>query len=63
MTINAWAAKGPNQPLEPYSYDPGPLAADDVEIAVETCGRNGPGPCRSRRRSIQPTLDRCSVAA
>ena len=38
MTINAWAAKGPHQPLEPYSYDPGPLAADDVEIAVETCG-------------------------
>lgn len=38
MTINAWAAKGPNQPLEPYSYDPGSLAADDVEIAVEACG-------------------------
>lgn len=38
MQINAWATKGPNQPLEPYSYDPGPLAPDDVEIAVETCG-------------------------
>ncbi len=38
MQINAWAAKGPNQPLEPMSYDPGPLAPDDVEIAVEACG-------------------------
>jgi uncharacterized zinc-type alcohol dehydrogenase-like protein len=38
VSINAWAAKGPNQPLEPYSYDPGPLAPDDIEIAVEACG-------------------------
>jgi uncharacterized zinc-type alcohol dehydrogenase-like protein len=38
VSINAWAAKGPNQPLEPYCYDPGPLAPDDVEIAVEACG-------------------------
>jgi uncharacterized zinc-type alcohol dehydrogenase-like protein len=38
VSIIAWAAKGPNQPLEPYSYDPGLLAPDDVEIAVETCG-------------------------
>lgn len=38
MTINAWAAKGPNQPLEPMTFDLGPIAADEVEIAVETCG-------------------------
>jgi uncharacterized zinc-type alcohol dehydrogenase-like protein len=38
VSINAWAAKGPNQPLESYSYDPGPLAPEDVEIAVEACG-------------------------
>ena len=38
MTINAWASHGPNQPLKPYSYEPGELAADDVEIAVENCG-------------------------
>ena len=38
MQINAWAAKGPKQPLEPFTYDPGPLAPDDVEIAVEHCG-------------------------
>ncbi len=38
MQITAWAAKGPNQPLEPMSFDLGPLAADDVEIEVEACG-------------------------
>jgi len=39
MTIvKAWAAKGPNQPLEPFEYDPGPLGAEEVEIAVEHCG-------------------------
>ncbi len=37
-TIRAWAAHGPGQRLEPYAYDPGPLAADEVEIAVEHCG-------------------------
>jgi uncharacterized zinc-type alcohol dehydrogenase-like protein len=36
--IKAWAAKGPNQKLEPYEYEAGPLGADDVEIAVEHCG-------------------------
>jgi uncharacterized zinc-type alcohol dehydrogenase-like protein len=36
--IQAWAAKGPKQKLEPYAYDPGPLKSDEVEIAVETCG-------------------------
>lgn len=37
-TIKAWAAKGPNQPLEPFEYDPGPLGAEEVEIAVDHCG-------------------------
>jgi uncharacterized zinc-type alcohol dehydrogenase-like protein len=36
--IKAWAAKGAKQKLEPFDYDPGPLQADDVEIAVDTCG-------------------------
>lgn len=36
--IRAWAAPGPGQKLEPYAYDPGPLGADEVEIAVEHCG-------------------------
>ena len=36
--IRAWAAKQPKGKLEPFEYDPGPLAAEDVEIAVEHCG-------------------------
>lgn len=38
MKINAWAVKGPNQKLEPFEYDPGPLSADDVEVTVENSG-------------------------
>jgi len=36
--INAWAATGAKQKLEPFSYDPGPLGAEEVEVAVEHCG-------------------------
>ncbi len=36
--IKAWATSAADKPLEPFEYDPGPLAPDDVEIAVETCG-------------------------
>lgn len=36
--INAWAAREPAGPLEPFEYDPGPLGPEDVEIAVEYCG-------------------------
>ena len=36
--IKAWATSAANKPLEPFEYDPGALGADDVEIAVETCG-------------------------
>ncbi|MGE5503220.1 MAG: NADPH-dependent aldehyde reductase Ahr [Actinomycetota bacterium] len=36
--IRAWAAMGPKQPLVPWTYDPGPLGDDEVEIAVEHCG-------------------------
>lgn len=36
--INAFAAFEPGGELTPYRYDPGPLAADQVEIAVEHCG-------------------------
>ena len=38
VTINASATKGPIQPLEPLTCDPGVLAPDDVETAVEACG-------------------------
>jgi len=37
-TIKAWAAKEAGGRLEPFEYDPGPLGAEDVEIAVEHCG-------------------------
>ncbi|HZV62327.1 MAG TPA: NAD(P)-dependent alcohol dehydrogenase [Methylophilaceae bacterium] len=36
--IKGWAALAPQQKLELISYDPGPLAPEDVEIAVEHCG-------------------------
>ena len=36
-TFTGWAATAPKAPLEPLSYDPGPLGAEEVEIAVEYC--------------------------
>jgi uncharacterized zinc-type alcohol dehydrogenase-like protein len=36
--IRAWAAPSAAAPLEAFSFDPGPLGPDEVEIAVETCG-------------------------
>jgi alcohol/geraniol dehydrogenase (NADP+) len=36
--IRAYAAAGPNDPLKPFEYDPGPLKPDQVEIAVKYCG-------------------------
>lgn len=36
--IRAWAAPAAAAPLVPFSYDPGPLGAEDVEVAVESCG-------------------------
>jgi uncharacterized zinc-type alcohol dehydrogenase-like protein len=36
--IQAYAAFEPGGELKPYTYDPGPLAADEVEINVEHCG-------------------------
>ena len=38
MSINAYAAQQAGGKLEPYSYEPGELAAQDAEIAVEYCG-------------------------
>jgi uncharacterized zinc-type alcohol dehydrogenase-like protein len=37
-TIRAWAAHTQGGPLEAFEYDAGPLASDEVEIAVEHCG-------------------------
>ncbi|WP_439136459.1 NADPH-dependent aldehyde reductase Ahr [Pseudomaricurvus sp.] len=36
--IKAYAASAPGAKLEPFEYEPGPLAHDDVEIDVESCG-------------------------
>lgn len=36
--IKAWAVKSAGQALERFDYDPGALAADEVEVAVEYCG-------------------------
>jgi uncharacterized zinc-type alcohol dehydrogenase-like protein len=36
--IQGWAATAPGKPLVPFSYDPGPLGAEEVEVAVEYCG-------------------------
>lgn len=36
--IKAYAASRPNGPLEPYSFDPGPLGPEQVEIKVSHCG-------------------------
>jgi len=36
--IRGYAVKAPGAKLERYDYDPGPLAVDDVEIAVQYCG-------------------------
>lgn len=36
--IRAWAADAPGAALQPFSYAPGPLGAEEVEIEVEYCG-------------------------
>ena len=36
--IQAWAAMASGQPLVPYTFEPGELGAEEVEIAVEHCG-------------------------
>lgn len=36
--IRGWAAHGPKQKLELFSYNAGPLGPEEVEIVVEYCG-------------------------
>lgn len=36
--IHGWVAYGAKQKLEPFTYEPGPLGREEVEIAVEYCG-------------------------
>jgi uncharacterized zinc-type alcohol dehydrogenase-like protein len=37
-SIRSWAALAAGTRFVPYEYDPGPLGADEVDIAVEHCG-------------------------
>jgi uncharacterized zinc-type alcohol dehydrogenase-like protein len=37
-TIKAFAATRAGAPLEPFSFDPGPLGSEEVEIKVSHCG-------------------------
>jgi uncharacterized zinc-type alcohol dehydrogenase-like protein len=37
-TIQAWVARGPQEPMLLETVDPGPLGAEDVDVAVEHCG-------------------------
>ena len=36
--IQAWASHGPKQKLVPFSFNPGELGPEEVEISVEHCG-------------------------
>jgi uncharacterized zinc-type alcohol dehydrogenase-like protein len=38
QTFNAYAALRPGAPLEPFSFNPGPLSPEEVEIKVTHCG-------------------------
>jgi uncharacterized zinc-type alcohol dehydrogenase-like protein len=38
MPVHAYAATAAKQTLEPFTYDPGPLAPHEVEIRVTHCG-------------------------
>lgn len=37
-TFTGWAAQAAGAPLQPHRFDPGPLGAEEVEVAVEYCG-------------------------
>jgi uncharacterized zinc-type alcohol dehydrogenase-like protein len=37
-TFQGWAATEIGKPLTPHTYEPGPIGADEVEIAVSHCG-------------------------
>ncbi len=38
MKFKSYAAMKAGEALQPYEYDPGPLAAEDVEVEVDYCG-------------------------
>jgi uncharacterized zinc-type alcohol dehydrogenase-like protein len=38
MAVKAYAALGPKQTLEPFTYEPGPLGPHQVEVKLSHCG-------------------------
>ncbi len=38
MTVHAYAARSAGTPLEPYTYEAGPLGPDEVDVRVTHCG-------------------------
>ncbi|MBV7269867.1 NADPH-dependent aldehyde reductase Ahr [Winogradskyella luteola] len=38
MKVSAFASPGPNQPLEPFSYELGTLGSEQVDIKIHNCG-------------------------
>ena len=38
VPVRAYAALGVGQALQPWTYEPGPLGSDEVEIQVTHCG-------------------------
>ena len=59
--FKAYAAIRPNGPLEPFSFNPGPIGPEEVEIKVTHCGLchsdlsviNGDRPRPTPRRSAR----------
>ena len=37
-TFSGWAALAAREPLQPFTYEPSPLAPEEVEIAISHCG-------------------------
>jgi hypothetical protein len=38
VRYDAWAAHRAGERLQPFVYEPAPLAADEVEVAITHCG-------------------------
>jgi uncharacterized zinc-type alcohol dehydrogenase-like protein len=38
LTYHAWAARRAGDHLQPFDYEPAPLAADEIEVAITHCG-------------------------
>lgn len=61
-TVRAWAAKGPDQPFEPYACDPGPFGAGQAKVAAGERLHSAIRPC-SLGWTLVATSDRgvCAI--